>query len=77
MALEQYEQVAAEEAAKTGKSVDITNSERIKKFQIDDTYSVGIELDKAIANPGSDATSCFAKATASCSAVHRNGEDQR
>ena len=53
MALEQYEQVAAEEAAKTGKSVDITNSERIKKFQIDDTYSVGIELDKAIANPGS------------------------
>lgn len=55
MALEQYEQVAAEEAAKTGKSVDITNSERIKNFQIDDTYSVGIELDKAIANPGSDA----------------------
>ena len=55
MALEQYEQVAAEEAAKTGKSVDITNSERIEKFQIDDTYSVGIELDKAIANPGSDA----------------------
>ena len=54
MALEQYEQVAAEEAAKTGKSVDITNSERIKKFQIEDTYSVGIELDKAIANPGSD-----------------------
>lgn len=55
MALEQYEQVAAEEAAKTDKSVDITNSERIKKFQIYDTYSVGIELDKAIANPGSDA----------------------
>ncbi len=54
MALEQYEQVAAEEAAKTGKSVDITNSERIKKFQIEDTYSVGIELDKAIANPGND-----------------------
>lgn len=54
MALEQYEQVAAEEAAKIGKSVDITNSERIKKFQIEDTYSVGIELDKAIANPGSD-----------------------
>lgn len=55
LALEQYEQVAAEEAAKTGKSVDITNSERIKKFQIEDTYSVGIELDKAIANPGSHA----------------------
>lgn len=55
MSLEQYEQLAAEEAAKTGKSVDITNSERIKKFQIEDTYSVGIKLDKAIANPGSDA----------------------
>ena len=54
MALEQYEQVAAEEAAKTGQKVDLTNSERIKKFQIEDTYSVGIELDKALANPGSD-----------------------
>jgi len=54
MALEQYEQVAAEEAAKTGQKVDMTNSERLKKFQIDETYSVGIELDKALANPGSD-----------------------
>ncbi len=54
MALEQYETVAAEEAARTGQKVDLTNSERIKKFQIEDTYSVGIELDKALANPGSD-----------------------
>ena len=54
MALEQYEQVAAEEAAKTGQKMDMTNSERLKKFQIEDTYSVGIELDKAIANPGGD-----------------------
>ena len=54
MALEQYEQVATEEAVKTGQKIDLTNSERIKKFQIEDTYSVGIELDKAIANPGSD-----------------------
>lgn len=54
MALEQYEQVAVEEAAKTGQKVDMTNSERLKKFQIEDTYSVGIELDKALANPGSD-----------------------
>ena len=54
MALEQYEQVAAEEAAKTGQKIDMTNSERLKKFQIEDTYSVGIELDKAIANPGGD-----------------------
>ena len=55
MALEQYETVAAEEAARTGQKMDQTNSERIKKFQIEDTYSVGIELDKALANPGSDA----------------------
>ena len=54
MALEQYEQVAVEEAAKTGQKVDMTNSERLKKFQIEDTYSVGIELDKAIAHPGGD-----------------------
>lgn len=55
MALEQYETVAAEEAARTGQKMDLTNSERIKKFQIEDTFSVGIELDKALANPGSDA----------------------
>ena len=55
MALEQYETVAAEEAERTGQKMDLTNSERIKKFQIGDTYSVGIELDKALANPGSDA----------------------
>lgn len=54
MALEQYEQVAMEEAAKTGQKMDMTNSERLKKFQIEDTYSVGIELDKAIAHPGGD-----------------------
>lgn len=54
MALEQYETVAAEEAAKTGQKMDLTNSERLKKFQIEDTYSVGIELDKALANPGGD-----------------------
>lgn len=55
MALEQYETVAAEEAARTGQKIDMSNSERIKKFQIEDTYSIGIELDKALANPGSDA----------------------
>ena len=49
MALEQYEQVA-----KTGQKVDLSNSERLRKFQIEDTYSVGIELDKAIAHPGGD-----------------------
>ncbi len=54
MALEQYEAVAAEEAVRTGQKVDMTNSERLKKFQIEETYSVGIELDKALANPGSD-----------------------
>lgn len=54
MAIEQYEALAAEEAARTGKSVDMTNSERLRKFQISDTYSVGIELDKALAAPGGD-----------------------
>ncbi len=56
MALEQYEQVAIEEAAKTGQGqkVDVSKSERLRKFQIEDSYTVGIELDKALANPGGD-----------------------
>lgn len=53
MALEQYETVAAEEAARTGQKIDLSNSERLRKFQIEETYSVGIELDKALAHPGS------------------------
>ena len=77
MALEQYEQVAAEEAAKTGKSVDITNSERIKKFQIEDTYSVGIELDKACQPRQRCRHRASRRRPHRCSAVHRNGEDQR
>ena len=31
------------------------NEEQLKKFQVPNTYPVGIELDKAIANPNSDA----------------------
>lgn len=55
MALEQYEQVAMEEAAKTGgQKIDVTKSERLRKFQIEDSYTVGIEMDKALANPGGD-----------------------
>ncbi len=32
-----------------------SKDEQLKKFQVPDTYSVGIELDKALANPNSDA----------------------
>ncbi len=34
---------------------DVEQSEKIKKYEIPETYYVGIELDKALANPGSDA----------------------
>lgn len=43
------------EAAKENKKIDLKNSEKIKKFEIPEFYSVGIELDKALANPGCDA----------------------
>lgn len=56
MAKEQYEALEKEEAMKnTALKTDFNNSEKIKKFEIGDTYYVGIELDKALANPGSDA----------------------
>ncbi|MGN1376015.1 MAG: SLBB domain-containing protein [Prevotella sp.] len=42
------------EAASENKKIDLKNSEMIKKYEIQDTYSVGIELDKALANPGSE-----------------------
>ncbi len=42
------------EAAADGKNIDMQNSEKLRKFQIPETYSVGIELDKALANPGGD-----------------------
>lgn len=43
------------EAAKENKKIDLKDSEKIKKFEIPEFYSVGIELDKALANPGCDA----------------------
>ena len=43
------------EAAGAGKAVKIDDEERKKRFEIPDTYSVGIELDKALAEPGCDA----------------------
>ena len=43
------------DAAKENKKIDLKDSEKIKKFEIPEFYSVGIELDKALANPGCDA----------------------
>lgn len=53
-AKEEAEQMEIE-AAKENKKIDLKNSEKIKKFEIPEFYSVGIELDKALANPGCDA----------------------
>lgn len=43
------------EAASENQKIDLKNSEKIKKFEVPETYPVGIELDKALANPGCDA----------------------
>lgn len=53
-AKEEAEQMEIE-AAKENKKRDLKDSEKIKKFEIPEFYSVGIELDKALANPGCDA----------------------
>lgn len=53
-AKEEAEQMEIE-AAKENKKIDLKDSEKIKKFEIPEYYSVGIELDKALANPGCDA----------------------
>lgn len=53
-AKEEAEQMGIE-AAKENKKIDLKDSEKIKKFEIPEFYSVGIELDKALANPGCDA----------------------
>jgi len=56
MAIEQERLRLAEEAAKSGRTVEKSDvAEQLKKFDIGETYPVGIELDKALANPGSDA----------------------
>lgn len=51
-AKEEAEQMMEIEAAKENKKIDLKDSEKIKKFEIPEFYSVGIELDKALANPG-------------------------
>lgn len=53
-AKEEAEQMEIE-AAKENKKIDLKDSEKIKKFETPEFYSVGIELDKALANPGCDA----------------------
>lgn len=53
-AKEEAEQMEIE-AAKENKKIDLKDSEKIKKYEIPEFYSVGIELDKALANPGCDA----------------------
>ena len=54
MAKQQLEDLELE-AATENKKIDLKDSEKLKKFEIPESYSVGIELDKALANPGSDA----------------------
>lgn len=53
-AKEEAEQMEIE-AAKENKKLDLKDSEKIKKFEVPEYYSVGIDLDKALANPGCDA----------------------
>lgn len=53
-AKEEAEQMEIE-AAKENKKLDLKDSEKIKKFEVPEFYSVGIELGKALANPGCDA----------------------
>lgn len=53
-AKEEAEQMEIE-AAKENKKLDLKDSKKIKKFEVPEYYSVGIELDKALENPGCDA----------------------
>lgn len=54
MQKESLEEEKMELAAKRGTNIDITTTMQENKFSIGDTYFVGIELDKALANPGGD-----------------------
>ncbi len=53
---EEFETNMMELAVRTGNIANMPhnteNSRQVKKFEIPDTYPVGIELDKALANPG-------------------------
>ena len=56
MQREQKEQVMIEQALKSGRSTaDLKTYADNYKYEIPETYPVGIELEKALANPGSDA----------------------
>ena len=54
-AKEQYQTMLLEETA-SSKSGDLNKNiaERLNKFKVGDTYTVGIELDKALENPGGE-----------------------
>ena len=55
MQRQQNEQALIEQAMKSGRAVsEMRNTAAEEKLVIPETYPVGIELDKAIANPGSD-----------------------
>lgn len=54
MQKESLEEEKMELAAKRGTKIDIKTTMQENKFSIGDTYFVGIELDKALANPGGD-----------------------
>ncbi len=57
MAREQAEtnEMQALTSGKLTTKTDLNTTEKIKKYEVPETYYVGIELDKALANPGSDA----------------------
>ncbi len=57
MAREQAEtnELQAMAQGKTLQKTDLDKSEKIKKYEVPETYYVGIELDKALASPGCDA----------------------
>ena len=53
-AQEQAEQNLQEQIAKTGNAniANLKQTQQLKKYEVGETYPVGIELDKALANPG-------------------------
>ena len=56
MAREQAENLELEAASQNKQiKIDEKDSEKLKKYEVPETYSVGIELDKALAEPGCDA----------------------
>lgn len=61
MAQEQQQQQMMEMASRSNNGASVmqaaqqANAAALQKFQVPDYYPVGIELDKALAHPGSDA----------------------